>query len=64
MSEFNEQLFVKVCTLEAKLELTEKRMMIAEEKLAQLTLILENALQVILEHEGAKNGIQKTTRNK
>jgi hypothetical protein len=60
---FDEVLFTKVCTLEAKLELAEKRMAIAEAKLAQLTIILENALQVILEHEGAKHGISETTRN-
>jgi len=61
---FDEVLFTKVCTLEAKLELAEKRMMIAEAKLAQLTIILENALQVILEHEGAKHGISQTNRSK
>jgi hypothetical protein len=56
MSDFNEHLFVKVCTLEAKLELAEKRMVIAEAKLAQLTIILENALQVILDYEKSKHG--------
>jgi hypothetical protein len=59
---YDEVLFTRVCTLEAKLELAEKRMMIAETKLAQLTIILENALQVILEHEGAKHGIQENYR--
>ncbi len=56
MSDFNEHLFVRVCTLEAKLELAEKRMVIAEAKLAQLTIILENALQVILDYEKNKHG--------
>jgi hypothetical protein len=56
MSDFNEHLFVKVCTLEAKLELAERRMVIAEAKLAQLTIILENALQVILDYEKSKHG--------
>jgi hypothetical protein len=53
---YDEVLFTRVCTLEAKLELAEKRMTVAEAKLAQLTIILENALQVILDYEKTNNG--------
>jgi hypothetical protein len=40
MSEFNEQLFVRVCTLEAELELLTKKLYEAEEKVKCLEKLL------------------------
>jgi hypothetical protein len=40
MSEFNEQLFIRVCTLEAELELLTKKLYDAEEKVKCLEKLL------------------------
>ena len=57
MSEFNEELFTKVCTLEAKLELNEK-------KLWELEKLLKQALEIIIDTNKVANGIQETSRHK
>ena len=54
---FNEELFTKVCTLEAKLELNEK-------KLWELEKLLKQALEIIIDTNRVANGIQETARSK
>ena len=56
MSDFNEHLFVKVCTLEAKLELNEK-------KLWELEKLLKQALEIIIDTNRVANGLQETNRH-
>ena len=53
---FDEQLFVKVCTLESKLELNEK-------KLYELEKLLKQALEIIIDTNKVANGIQETNRH-
>ena len=55
MSHFNDELFTKVCTLEAKLELNEK-------KLYELEKLLKQALEIIIDTNRVANGIQETSR--
>lgn len=55
MSEFNEQLFVKVCTLEAELELTRKELYKAEQKIKELKLLLKDAVKIALKHYDKPN---------
>lgn len=52
---FDEELFVKVCTLEAKLELNEK-------KLWELETLLRQALEIIIDTNKVANGIQETNK--
>jgi len=56
MSHFNDELFTKVCTLEAKLELNEK-------KLWELEKLLKQALEIIIDTNKVANGLQETNRN-
>jgi precorrin isomerase len=55
MSHFNDELFTKVCTLEAKLELNEK-------KLWELEKLLKQALEIIIDTNKVANGLQETNR--
>lgn len=55
MSHFNDELFTKVCTLEAKLELNEK-------KLYELEGLLRKALEIIIDTNKVANGIHETFR--
>jgi precorrin isomerase len=52
-SDFDTELFTKVCTLEAKLELNEK-------KLWELEKLLKQALEIIIDTNRVANGISKT----
>jgi hypothetical protein len=56
-SDFDTELFTKVCTLEAKLELNEK-------KLWELEKLLKQALEIIIDTNRVANGIQETARSK
>ena len=56
-SDFDTELFTKVCTLEAKLELNEK-------KLWELEKLLKQALEIIIDTNKVANGIQETARHK
>jgi hypothetical protein len=56
-SDFDTELFTKVCTLEAKLELNEK-------KLWELEKLLKQALEIIIDTNKVANGIQETARSK
>ena len=57
MSDINEHLFTKVCTLEAKLDLNEK-------KLYELEKLLKQALEIIVDTNKVANGLQETSRSK
>ena len=64
MSDFNEHLFTKVCTLEAQLELNTKHLYETEKKLVEIEVLLRKALEVIIDTNRVANGIQETSRNK
>ncbi len=55
-SDFDTELFTKVCTLEAKLELNEK-------KLWELEKLLKQALEIIIDTNKVANGLQETSRH-
>ena len=64
MSEFNDQLFTKVCTLEAQLELNNKKLYETEQKIVRIEALLKQALEIIIDTNKVANGIQETTRNR
>jgi len=63
MSEFNEHLFTRVCTLEATLELNTKKLYETEIKLNEIEKLLRQALEVIIDTNKVANGLQETSRN-
>ena len=56
-SDFDTELFTKVCTLEAKLELNEK-------KLWELEKLLKQALEIIIDTNKVANWLSETSRSK
>jgi precorrin isomerase len=64
MSDFNEHLFTRVCTLEATLELNTKKLYETEQKLVEIEKLLRQALEVIIDTNKVANGIQETNRSK
>jgi hypothetical protein len=64
MSDFNEHLFVKVCTLEAQLELNNKQLDATERKLVEIEKLLKQALEVIIDTNKVANGLSETSRSK
>ena len=64
MSEFNDQLFTKVCTLEAQLELNNKKLYETEQKIVRIEALLKQALEIIIDTNKVANGIQETTRTR
>ncbi len=60
MSDFNEHLFTRVCTLEATLELNTKKLYETERKLVEIEQLLRQALEVIIDTNRVANGISKT----
>ena len=59
---FNEELFTKVCTLEAQLELNNKKLYETEQKIVQIENLLKQALEIIIDTNRVANGIQETNR--
>lgn len=64
MSDFNDQLFTRVCTLEAQMELQNKKLWDAEQKLVNIENLLRQALDIIIDTNKVANGIQETTRSR
>ncbi len=64
MSGFDEQLFTKVCTLEAQLDLNNKKLYETEQKIVRIETLLKQALEIIIDTNKVANGIQETTRNR
>ena len=64
MSDINEHLFTKVCTLEAQLELNTKHLYETERKLVEIEKLLNQELEVIIDTNKVANGIQETNRSK
>ncbi len=64
MSDFNEHLFTRVCTLEAVLELNSKKLHETEQKLVEIEKLLRQALEVIIDTNKVANGLQETNRSK
>lgn len=58
MSDFNEHLFVKVCTLEAQLELNNKQLLETERKIVEIEKILRLALEIIIDTNKVANTLQ------
>jgi len=61
---FNEELFTKVCTLEAQLELNNKKLFDTERKIVQIEALLKQALEIIIDTNKVANGLQETNRVK
>ena len=64
MSDFNDHLFTRVCTLEATLELNTKKLYETERKLVEIEGLLRQALDVIIDTNKVANGLQETNRSK
>ena len=62
MSGFDEVLFTKVCTLEAQLELNNKKLYETEQKIVQIEKLLKQALEIIIDTNRVANGIQETNK--
>ena len=63
MSGFDEQLFTKVCTLEAQLDLNNKKLYETEQKIVRIENLLKQALEIIIDTNRVANGIQEANRN-
>ena len=63
MSGFNEELFTKVCTLEAQLDLNNKKLYETEQKIVRIEALLKQALEIIIDTNRVANGLQETNRN-
>jgi precorrin isomerase len=61
---FDDVLFTKVCTLEAQLELNNKKLYETEQKIVRIEALLKQALEIIIDTNKVANGIQETTRNR
>ena len=64
MSDFDEVLFTKVCTLEAQLELNNKKLYETEQKIVRIENLLRQALEIIIDTNRVANGLQETNGNK
>jgi len=64
VSDFNDHLFTRVCTLEATLELNTKKLYETERKLVEIEGLLRQALDVIIDTNKVANGLQETNRSK
>jgi len=64
MSHFNDELFTKVCTLEAQLELNNKKLYETEQKIVGIENLLRQALEIIIDTNKVANGLQETNRSK
>ena len=60
---FDEQLFTKVCTLEAQLDLNNKKLYETEQKIVRIEALLKQALEIIIDTNRVANGLQETNRN-
>ena len=60
---FDEQLFTKVCTLEAQLDLNNKKLYETEQKIVRIEALLKQALEIIIDTNRLANGLQETNRN-
>ena len=64
MGDFNDQLFSKVCELEARFELQHKKVWETEQKLVTIEQLLRQAMDIIIDTNKVANGIQETTRSR
>lgn len=55
MSGFNDELFTKVCTLEAQLELNNKKLYETEQKIVRIESLLKQALEIIIDTNRVAN---------
>jgi hypothetical protein len=59
---YDEVLFTKVCTLEAQLELNNKKLYETEEKIQQIEKLLKQALEIIIDTNRVANTLQDNAR--
>ena len=62
MSDFDNVLFTKVCTLEAEMDLQNKRLYETEQKLVTIENLLRQALEIIIDTNKVANGLQETNK--
>ena len=62
-SSFDNQLFTKVCTLEAQLELNNQKLYETEQKIVKIEQLLKQALEIIIDTNKVANGLQEANRN-
>ena len=55
MSGFNDELFTKVCTLEAQLDLNNKKLYETEQKIVRIEALLKQALEIIIDTNRVAN---------
>jgi len=63
VSGFDDVLFTKVCTLEAQLELNNKKLYETEQKIVRIESLLKQALEIIIDTNKVANGLQEANRN-
>lgn len=62
MSDFNDHLFTKVCTLEAQLELNNKKLNETEQKIVQIEKLLKQAIEIIIDTNRVANTLHDNSR--
>jgi hypothetical protein len=62
MTDFDNVLFVKVCTLEAQLEVNNQKLYETEQKIIRIENLLKQALEIIIDTNRVANGLQETNR--
>jgi len=60
---YDDILFTKVCTLEAQLDLNNKKLYETEQKIVRIEALLKQALEIIIDTNRVANGLQETNRN-
>jgi hypothetical protein len=55
VSGFNDELFTKVCTLEAQLDLNNKKLYETEQKIVRIEALLKQALEIIIDTNRVAN---------
>jgi hypothetical protein len=60
---YDDILFTKVCTLEAQLELNNKKLYETEQKIVRIESLLKQALEIIIDTNKVANGLQEANRN-
>lgn len=60
MTDFDNVLFTKVCTLEAQLEVNNQKLYETEQKIIRIENLLKQALEIIIDTNKVANGLQET----
>ena len=60
---YDDILFTKVCTLEAKLELNNKKLYETEQKIVRIETLLKQALDIIIDTNTVANTLHSEIKN-